>query len=136
MLSPESQLHRKGNPALLDRLEPRAIVLADKTYDAGGIRDLIEAQGTVPNILAKANRKWKPCFSRSSIASAIRSSGSSVSSNTSAASPPATTSSPTTSSLWPSSPQCACGRGLMSLWLSQDHRAMVPPLANVERVIS
>jgi len=50
--------------ALLDRLQPRTIVLADKAYDAGGIRDLIEGQGAVPNIPAKSNRKWKPCFSR------------------------------------------------------------------------
>ena len=39
-------------------------MLADKAYDAGSIRDLIEAQGAVPNIPAKANRKRKPCFSR------------------------------------------------------------------------
>ena len=30
----------------------------------GDIRDLIEAQGAVPNIPAKSNRKWKPCFSK------------------------------------------------------------------------
>ncbi len=41
----------------LDRLEPRTIVLADKAYDAGSIRDLIEGQGAVPNIPAKFNRK-------------------------------------------------------------------------------
>ena len=39
-------------------------MLADKAYDADGIRDLIEAQGAVPNIPAKSNRKWKPCFSK------------------------------------------------------------------------
>ena len=49
---------------LLDRLQPRTIVLADKAYDANGIRNLIEGQGAVPNIPAKSNRKWKPCFSR------------------------------------------------------------------------
>ncbi|UAK23014.1 IS5 family transposase [Sphingomonas nostoxanthinifaciens] len=49
---------------LLDRLGPRTIVLADKAYDADGIRGLIEAQGAVPNIPAKSNRKWKPCFSK------------------------------------------------------------------------
>jgi transposase len=37
--------------------------LADKACDAGNIRDLIEAQGAAPNIPAKSNRKWKPCFS-------------------------------------------------------------------------
>ena len=49
---------------MLDRLAPRTIVLGDKAYDGNGIRDLIEAQGAVPNIPAKANRKWKPCFSK------------------------------------------------------------------------
>ena len=49
---------------LLDRLDPRTIVLADKAYDADGIRSLIETQGAVPNIPAKSNRKWKPCFSK------------------------------------------------------------------------
>jgi transposase len=38
-------------------------VLADKAYDGNAIRDLIEAQGAVPNIPAKSNRKWRPCFS-------------------------------------------------------------------------
>lgn len=59
--------HAHDAPAalqLLDQLEPRTIVLGDKAYDAGGIRDLIESQGAVPNIPAKSNRKWKPCFSR------------------------------------------------------------------------
>ena len=40
-------------------------MLADKAYDGNVIRDLIEAQGAVPNIPAKSNRKWKPCFSKS-----------------------------------------------------------------------
>ena len=40
-------------------------MLADKAYDGNAIRDLIEAQGAVPNIPAKSNRKWKPCFSKS-----------------------------------------------------------------------
>lgn len=50
--------------ALLDRLAPRTIVLGDKAYDGNAIRDLIEAQGAVPNIPAKSNRKWRPCFSK------------------------------------------------------------------------
>ena len=49
---------------LLDRLEPHTIVLGDKAYDGNAIRDLIESQGAVPNIPAKSNRKWKPCFSK------------------------------------------------------------------------
>ena len=50
---------------LLDCLQPRAIILGDKAYDANGLRTLIEDQGAVPNIPAKSNRKWKPCFSKS-----------------------------------------------------------------------
>ena len=63
---PEPARHRcpSARPTLLDRLAPRTIVLGDKAYDANGIRDLIEAQGAVPNIPAKSNRKWKPCFSK------------------------------------------------------------------------
>jgi transposase len=49
---------------LLDHLGPRTIVLADKAYDADRIRTLIEEQGATPNIPAKSNRKWKPCFSK------------------------------------------------------------------------
>jgi transposase len=49
---------------LLDNLGPRTIVLADKAYDADRIRALIEEQGATPNIPAKSNRKWKPCFSK------------------------------------------------------------------------
>jgi transposase len=30
----------------------------------GAIRTLIQEQGATPNIPAKSNRKWKPCFSK------------------------------------------------------------------------
>ena len=49
---------------LLDHLGPHTIVLADKAYDADRIRELIQDQGATPNIPAKSNRKWKPCFSK------------------------------------------------------------------------
>lgn len=49
---------------MLDRLDPKTIVLGDKAYDGNAIRHLIEAQGAVPNIPAKSNRKWRPCFSK------------------------------------------------------------------------
>ncbi|WP_353044743.1 IS5 family transposase [Mesorhizobium sp. M1365] len=49
---------------LLDHLGQRTIVLADKAYDADRIRELIQEQGATPNIPAKSNRKWKPCFSK------------------------------------------------------------------------
>lgn len=50
--------------ALLDRLAPHTILLADKGYDANRIRELIQAQHAVPNIPPKTNRKWKNCFSK------------------------------------------------------------------------
>lgn len=50
--------------SLLDRLDPRTIVLADKAYDADHIRNLIEAQGAVPKLSAKSNREWKPCLNK------------------------------------------------------------------------
>lgn len=49
---------------LLDRLGPHTIVLADKAYDADRIRTLTEFQDAMPNIPAKSNRRWKPCFSK------------------------------------------------------------------------
>jgi len=49
---------------LLNHLGPHTILLADKAYDADRIRALIEEQGATPNIPAKSNRKWKPCFSK------------------------------------------------------------------------
>lgn len=48
----------------LGHLGPRTIMLADEAYDAGGIRSLIQEQDATPNIPAKSNRRWKPCFSR------------------------------------------------------------------------
>jgi transposase len=39
-------------------------VLGDKAYDGNAIREPIESQGAVPNIPAKSNHKWKPCFSK------------------------------------------------------------------------
>ena len=43
--------------ALLDGLDPRAIVIANKGYDADFVRAHIRAQGGVPNIPNKSNRK-------------------------------------------------------------------------------
>jgi transposase len=54
----------RSRTRLLDHLGPHTIVLADKAYDADRIRELIEGQGATPNIPAKSNRKWKPCFSK------------------------------------------------------------------------
>jgi transposase len=49
---------------LLDQLAPRAIVLADKAYDANRIRELIQDQGAAPNIPPKNNPCRKPSFSK------------------------------------------------------------------------
>lgn len=49
-------------------LGPNTIVLADKTYDADRIRELIQEliqdQGATLNIPPKSNRRWKPWFSK------------------------------------------------------------------------
>lgn len=49
--------------ALLRRLPPDALVMADRAYDTDAVRDQIQAQGAVPNIPAKRTRRWKHCFS-------------------------------------------------------------------------
>jgi transposase len=50
--------------ALLDRLRPGTILIADKAYDADRIRALIESQGAEPNIPSKTNRRCKARFSK------------------------------------------------------------------------
>ena len=45
--------------ALLEGLERRAVVIADKGYDADRVRAHIRAQGAIPNSPNKANRKKK-----------------------------------------------------------------------------
>ncbi len=49
---------------LLERLPTCRLLHADKGYDSDSIRRQVEARGTAPNIPPKANRVWKPCFSR------------------------------------------------------------------------
>lgn len=48
---------------LLSDLEPDQIILADKAYDAGWLRDLIQEQGAVPNIPNRKGKNWNACFS-------------------------------------------------------------------------
>ena len=43
--------------ALLDGLQRRAVVIADKGYDADRVRIYIKRQGAIANIPNKANRK-------------------------------------------------------------------------------
>jgi len=50
--------------ALLNNLQPNAMVLADRAYDADAIRDLIREQGAWPNIPAMPQRRNKPVFSK------------------------------------------------------------------------
>lgn len=45
--------------ALLDGLAKRAVVIADKGYDADRVRAHIRAQGAIPNIPNRAHRKRK-----------------------------------------------------------------------------
>lgn len=53
---------------MLEGLEPRAIVIADKGYDADSVRSCIRAQGAIPNIPNRSNRKkkyrWKKAIYR------------------------------------------------------------------------
>ena len=49
--------------ALLEGLPANMMVHGDKDYDSNSVRHHIEAQGCVPNIPPKSNRKWKNCFS-------------------------------------------------------------------------
>lgn len=78
---------------LLDDIAPRTIVPADKAYDSNAIRDLIERQGTVPNILSKANRHWKAASHARYTKAAMPSNACSAASKIFAESLPATTSS-------------------------------------------
>lgn len=54
--------------ALLDGLEQRAVVIADKGYDADRVRIRIRAQGAIPNIPNRSNRnkrfRWKKAIYR------------------------------------------------------------------------
>ncbi len=43
---------------------PRGRRRAGAPNDAGGIRALINEQGSTPNISPKGNHRWKPCFSQ------------------------------------------------------------------------
>jgi transposase len=49
---------------LLRHLPNARVLLADKAYDSDPIRRQVEANGTMPNIPPKSNRRWKNTFSR------------------------------------------------------------------------
>nr|WP_296520725.1 IS5 family transposase [Rhodoplanes sp.] len=49
---------------LLKQLPDARILHADKGYDSNAIRAQVEANGTMPNIPPKVNRRWKSTFSR------------------------------------------------------------------------
>jgi transposase len=68
LISPGNDHDITAAEALLDGLEPRAIVLADKGYDADSVRSYIRAQGAIPNIPNRSNRnrkyRWKKALYR------------------------------------------------------------------------
>ena len=57
LISPGNDHDVTAATALLDGLDPRAVVIADKGYDADFVRAHIRAQGAVPNIPNKSNRR-------------------------------------------------------------------------------
>jgi transposase len=59
LISPGNDHDVTAAEALLDGLDRYAVVIADKGYDADFVRAHIRAQGAVPNIPNKANRKKK-----------------------------------------------------------------------------
>ena len=59
LISPGNNHDITAAEVLLDGLHQRAIVIADKGYDADVVRAHIRAQGAVPNIPNKSNRKKK-----------------------------------------------------------------------------
>ena len=48
---------------LLEHLPAARVLHADKGYDTDALRRRVEANGTLPNIPPKENRRWKNCFS-------------------------------------------------------------------------
>ena len=63
LLTPGQAADCRAAEALLRNLPPDALVMADRAYDTDAIREKIQAQGSVPNIPPKRNRRWKHCFS-------------------------------------------------------------------------
>ena len=59
MISPGNEHDVTAAEALLEGLHERAIVIADKGYDADRVRSCIRAQGAIPNIPNRSNRKKK-----------------------------------------------------------------------------
>jgi transposase len=68
LISPGNDHDVTHAEALLDGLERRTVVIADKGYDADRVRSCIRDQGAIPNIPNRANRKrkfrWKKAIYR------------------------------------------------------------------------
>ena len=68
IISPGNDHDAAHAEPLLDGLEKRATVIADKGYDSDQIRAHIRAQGAIPNIPNRSNRKrryrWKKAIYR------------------------------------------------------------------------
>ena len=63
-LTPGQTHDNHGAATLLEDLTTANVLLADKAYDADGIRQHIEAQDTAPNIPDRSNRTVRHCFSK------------------------------------------------------------------------
>ena len=64
LMTYEARLHsRAGALDVLSALLPQTMLLADRGYDANGIRELARQQGAWANIPPKRNRKDPICFS-------------------------------------------------------------------------
>jgi transposase len=68
LISPGNEHDVNAAEALLDGLERRAVVIADKGYDADRVRSCIRDHGAIPNIPNRSNRKkkfrWKKAIYR------------------------------------------------------------------------
>jgi transposase len=68
LISPGNDHDVVAAKALLEGIEPGAVVIADKGYDADSVRACIRDHGAVPNIPNRANRKrkhrWKKAIYR------------------------------------------------------------------------
>ena len=65
MLLSEGQMSDyKGAALMVDALPKAKAMLGDRGYDADWFRNALIAKGITPCIPSKANRKWKPCFSK------------------------------------------------------------------------
>ncbi len=63
LLTPGQAADCRAAEALLRRLPPGALVMADRAYDTDAVREQIQGRRSVPNMPSRRNRRWKHCFS-------------------------------------------------------------------------